>query len=404
MTSIISTAKNEYFRKIIHMDLDAFFCAVEELKNPALKDRPFAVGGSPTGRGVIASCSYAARKRGVHSAMPTVQALRLCPNLILVSSRHREYSQKSKSVMQILAEITPLMEQISVDEAFLDVSDLPEDSTEIARNLQKRIDVETGLPASFGLASNKLVAKIANDFGKKQKGGDSYPRAIQVVNPGLEADFLSPLPVDMLWGVGPKTAARLKVNGVKTIGDLARLSDEYLKIHFGNNGQFLKNNALGIDTRPVESYDEMKSISQEMTFDQDISDGDLVIHEIRKISEKLGFRLRKNNLMAFTIKVKIRYSNFKTLTRQITSQKAIDQDSIIFDYAEQLFLSHWDRNYPIRLIGVGVSQFLEGEKQLSLWDTLEDKESKLLKVVDSIKSKYGSDMIKKGSSLKKSNG
>ena len=151
------------------MDLDAFFCAVEELKNPALKDRPFAVGGSPTGRGVIASCSYAARKRGVHSAMPTVQALRLCPNLILVSSRHREYSQKSKSVMQILAEITPLMEQISVDEAFLDVSDLPEDSTEIARNLQKRIDVETGLPASFGLASNKLVAKIANDFGKKQR-------------------------------------------------------------------------------------------------------------------------------------------------------------------------------------------------------------------------------------------
>ena len=394
----------EKYRKILHMDLDAFFCAVEELKNPKLKDKPFAVGGSPTGRGVIASCSYAARKRGVHSAMPTVQALRLCPNLILVSSRHREYSQKSKSVMQILADITPLMEQISVDEAFLDVSDLPEESVEIARNLQKRIDLETGLPASFGVASNMLVAKIANDFGKKLKGGDSYPRAIQVVNPGQEADFLKPLPVEMLWGVGPKTASRLKVNGVKTIGELARLSDEFLKIHFGNNGQFLKNNALGIDTRPVENYDEMKSISQEMTFDQDISDVDIVIREIRKISEKLGFRLRKNKLMAYTIKVKIRYSNFKTLSRQTTLQKAIDQDSIIFDHAQQLFLNHWDQNFSIRLIGVGVSQFLEGEKQLSLWDTQEEKESKLLKIVDSIKSKYGNDVINKGSSLKKGNG
>jgi DNA polymerase-4 len=393
--------KSERYRKIIHMDLDAFFCAVEELKNPALENKPFAVGGSPTGRGVIASCSYAARRFGVHSAMPTAQALRLCPQLILVSSAHREYSQKSKSVMKILADLTPLMEQISVDEAFLDVSDLPQEIAEIAANLQKRIALETGLPASFGLASNKLVAKIANDFGKKQKGGNSYPRAIQFVKPGHEAEFLAPLAVDMLWGVGPKTALRLKVNGVNTVGDLARASDELLKKHFGNMGQFLKRNALGIDNRPVEGYGDMKSISQEMTFDQDVSDPEVLLHEIKRISEKLGFRLRRNQRMAYVVRIKLRYGNFKTITRQATSLQAMDQDRIIFEQARQLLLSHWDQRTPIRLIGVGVSQFLEGERQLSLWGTNEDKESKLLKVVDSLKDKYGMDVIKKGSSLSK---
>ncbi len=386
-------------RKIIHMDLDAFFCAVEELKNPSLKNKPFAVGGSPTGRGVIASCSYAARKMGIHSAMPTAQALRLCPELILVSSRHREYSQKSKMVMEILADFTPQMEQISVDEAFLDVSDIQKESYAIALDIQLKIDLETGLPASFGVATNKLVAKIANDYGKKQKGGNTYPRAIQVVQPGKEAEFLAPLSVDMLWGVGPKTAEKLKINGVKTIGALANINEDFLVAHFGKNGKFIKNNALGIDSRPVENSGEMKSVSQEMTFDHDISDIDVILSEMKAISEKLGSRLRKKNLMGFTVHVKIRYFDFKTLTRQISLSSPIDQDGIIYDHAKKIFMDHWNQKMPVRLIGISVSRFSQGEKQLSLWDTGEEKESKFLKVYDTLKNKYGNDVIKKGSSL-----
>ncbi len=389
------------YRKIIHMDLDAFFCAVEELKNPSLKNKPFAVGGSPTGRGVIASCSYAARKMGIHSAMPTAQALRLCPELILVSSRHREYSQKSKLVMDILADFTPQMEQISVDEAFLDVSDIQKESYAIALDMQLKIDFETGLPASFGVSTNKLVAKIANDYGKKQKGGNTYPRAIQVVQPGKEADFLAPLSVDMLWGVGPKTAEKLKINGIKTIGKLATISEDFLVAHFGKNGNFIKNNALGIDSRPVENSGEMKSVSQEMTFDHDISDIDVILKEMKLISEKLGSRLRKKNLMGFTVHVKIRYFDFKTLTRQISLSSPIDQDGIIYDHAKKIFMDHWNQKMPIRLIGISVSRFTQGEKQLSLWDSGEEKESKFLKIYDTLKNKYGNEVIKKGSSIRK---
>jgi len=389
------------YRKIIHMDLDAFFCAVEELKNPSLKNKPFAVGGSPTGRGVIASCSYAARKMGIHSAMPTAQALRLCPELILVSSRHREYSQKSKLVMDILADFTPQMEQISVDEAFLDVSDIQKESYAIALDMQLKIDFETGLPASFGVSTNKLVAKIANDYGKKQKGGNTYPRAIQVVQPGKEADFLAPLSVDMLWGVGPKTAEKLKINGIKTIGELATISEDFLVAHFGKNGNFIKNNALGIDSRPVENSGEMKSVSQEMTFDHDISDIDVILKEMKLISEKLGSRLRKKNLMGFTVHVKIRYFDFKTLTRQISLSSPIDQDGIIYDHAKKIFMDHWNQKMLIRLIGISVSRFTQGEKQLSLWDSGEEKESKFLKIYDTLKNKYGNEVIKKGSSIRK---
>lgn len=389
------------FRKIIHMDLDAFFCAVEELKNPSLKNKPFAVGGSPTGRGVIASCSYAARKLGIHSAMPTAQAFRLCPELILVSSRHREYSQKSKLVMDILADFTPRLEQISVDEAFLDVSDIQKESYAIALDIQLKIDFETGLPASFGVSTNKLVAKIANDYGKKQKGGNTYPRAIQVVQPGKEADFLAPLSVDMLWGVGPKTAEKLKIIGIKSIGALAAVSEDFLIVHFGKNGNFIKNNALGIDSRPVENSGEMKSVSQEMTFEHDISDIDVILSEMKLISEKLGSRLRKKNLMGFTVHVKIRYFDFKTLSRQISLSNPIDQDGIIYDHARKIFLDHWNQKMPVRLIGISISRFTQGEKQLSLWDTGEEKESKFLKVYDTLKNKYGNEVIKKGSSIHK---
>ncbi|PKN90544.1 MAG: DNA polymerase IV, partial [Chloroflexi bacterium HGW-Chloroflexi-7] len=201
------------FRKILHLDLDAFFCAVEELKDPSLAGKPFAVGGRAEHRGVISTCSYAARQFGVHSAMPTGQALKLCPSLLLISGRHGEYGEKSREVMDIVHQLTGLVEQVSVDEAFMDVTDLPEHGESIARRLQADVFEKTGLPCSIGVASNKLVAKIATDTGKARNKGCGYPRAILVVPNGGEAEFLAPLPVKAMWGVGPKMEKALNDAG-----------------------------------------------------------------------------------------------------------------------------------------------------------------------------------------------
>lgn len=389
----------ERARKIIHMDLDAFFCAVEELKDPSLKGKPFAVGGNPHERGVIASCSYAARRYGVHSAMPTSQAIKLCPQLLLVSSGHGEYSRKSREVMEILSNFTPLLEQISIDEAFLDVSDLPQSGEEIASQIKNRIWTETHLSASFGVACNKLVAKIANDYGKKQSQSDSYPGVILAVKNGDEANFLAPLPANMLWGVGPKTAEKLKLMGIKTIGDLAHIPESSLITHFGKNGVFLKQRASGIDKGSVESYDEIKSISQEVTFSEDILEIDTLIEEIRSISNKLGFRLRNDHLHAQIVRVKIRYYDFHTFTRQRKLNHAFNQDSVIFDNAVRIFEQNWDKKSPIRLIGVGVSKFITQGVQLNLWETEDDKERKLLEAVDALKQKFGDKVIQRASGI-----
>ena len=226
-------------RKILHLDLDAFFCAVEEQQNPDLVGKAFAVGGRPESRGVVASCSYAARQFGIHSAMPMARAVQLCSDLIIVPNRHGLYRQISHEVMSRLNALTPLVEQISIDEAFLDVSDLPEPAAAIAARLQDTIHQELGLPCSLGVASNKLVAKIANDVGKSQAWSNQPPNAITVVAPGEEAAFLAPLPVRALWGVGPKTADQLAALGLLTIGDIARWSEEDLIRRFGKHGQDL---------------------------------------------------------------------------------------------------------------------------------------------------------------------
>ena len=192
-------------RKILHIDLDAFFCSVEENKNPSLRGKPFAVGGRPDQRGVVASCSYAARKFGVRSAMPMARAMKLCPELIIVSGRHGEYGKISKQVMDYLGTLTPLIEQVSIDEAFLDLSDLPESGESLAKSIQKTIQEQYHLPCSIGVATNKLVAKIATDAGKAANRTDHSPQAITNVAPGMEAEFLAPLPAQALWGIGPKT-------------------------------------------------------------------------------------------------------------------------------------------------------------------------------------------------------
>lgn len=370
-------------RTIIHLDLDAFFCSVEELHNPSLKGRPFAIGGRPEVRGVVASCSYPARQFGVRSAMPMGRAMKLCPELLVIPGRYNEYSRISKQVMEYLYRLTPLVEQISIDEAFLEVTELPEEGVSIGRRLQTSIREELGLPCSLGIASNKMVAKIATDVGKIDGPRDSPPNAITVVPPGEEAAFLNPLPVDALWGVGPKTAARLAELGVKTIGDLADYPEVELRKMFGKNGSDLAKHARGIDERLISTSHEIKSISQETTFARDIADKSRLLNTLQKLSNRVASRLQKSELSGSTIKVKIRWPDFTTITRQMTLTQPTDQENQIFNAANQLFLREWQPGKAVRLLGVGVSSLQESSRQLSLWDDSAQNASQLQSATDS---------------------
>jgi DNA polymerase IV len=291
-------------RKIIHMDLDAFFCAVEEGRDPALRGLPFAVGGRPESRGVVASCSYAARQFGIHSAMPMAQAVKRCAQLIIVPTSHGIYSQVSQQVMAILYELTERVEKLSIDEAFLDVSARPESAPDLAVQLQARIRRELNLPASLGVATNKLVAKIATDVGKAAVHTGDYPNAIQIVPPGEEARFLAPLPTRALWGVGPKTAGKMAEVGIHTIGDIARSSPGLLESRFGKNGRDLYIRAQGIDNREVETGRETKSISQETTFAVDVRDDAHLRRTLQEQAEQVSRRLRRAQLAGTTVKLK----------------------------------------------------------------------------------------------------
>ncbi|HNS61127.1 MAG TPA: DNA polymerase IV, partial [Anaerolineales bacterium] len=383
-------------RTILHLDLDAFFCSVEETRNPELRGKAFAVGGRPEERGVVASCSYAARRNGVRSAMPMSQALRLNPGLIIVSGHHRAYSDVSKQVMQRLHDLTALVEQISIDEAFLDISDIQDDSQRIARGLQTRIRDELHLPCSIGIASNKLVAKIATEVGKalalkriKADGRTEPPNAVTVVPSGEEAAFLNPLPADMLWGVGPKTSKRLAELGIHTIGDIARWREEDLIRLFGENGRELSRHAKGIDARPVVTERETKSISQEITFSRDVRDDKMLEKTVREQSAEVARQLRKNELAGSTIKLKIRWPDFTTLTRQKTLNHRTDQEDEITKAALELLRSVRKSNQLVRLIGVGVSGLGAPIRQLGLWDVDNEKSRKLQEAVDVLREKYG---------------
>jgi len=398
------------FRTILHLDLDAFFCAVEETRNPALRGVAFAVGGKPNERGVVASCSYAARKMGVRSAMPMSRAVRLCPGLVIVPGHHRIYRDVSHQVMDILRSTSGLVEQISIDEAFLDISDIRDEPERIARGLQSRIRDELHLPSSIGIASNKLVAKIATEVGKalalmriKAQGLTEPPNALTVVPYGEEAAFLSPLPADMLWGVGPKTFQRLADLGIHTIGDIAKWPENELIRLFGENGRDLSRHAKGIDNRPIVTERETKSISQEITFSVDVRDDKVLQKTIREQSARVASQLRKSELAGSTIKLKIRWPDFTTLTRQTTLGYRTDQEDEIAEAALELMKSVRKPNQAVRLIGVGVSGLGQPIRQLGLWDTSEavlrmdnEKSRKLQEALDVLREKYGSDVIHKG--------
>ena len=387
-------------RKILHLDLDAFFCSVEELLDPSLKGKPFAVGGNPQGRGVVSSCSYTARKFGVHSAMPMARALSLCPELIVIHHRHGLYGEYSNKVMDILRSYTPLFQQVSIDEAFLDVSDLPKPAGVIAREIQERVDREVHLPCSLGVATNKLVAKVANDFGKSQVKSGQAPRQITIVPPGEEAAFLAPLDIQSLWGIGPKTSQKLHGQGIHTIGQLAALSIAELEAYFGNNALEMHARALGIDPSPVHSEREVKSVSNEVTFTKDTTDSEVLRQTLRALADKVGYRLRQAGFAGSVVQIKLRYSNFETITRQTALPQPTNLDDEIYAAAEKLFEANIIPTRAVRLIGIGVSRLNPPYRQLSLWDNNQDEKEKLASAIDQLKEKYGQDVIKRASMMK----
>ncbi len=333
-------------RKILHIDLDAFYCSIETLRDPALRGIPFAVGARPEQRGVVSSCSYAARKFGVHSAMPMGQALKACPHLKIVPVHFAAYEEASHLVIAILNNLTPFVEQLSIDEAFLDVTILRDPAEAIARSLQSEINTKFGLPCSLGVATNKLVAKIANNIGKAKVRSDNPPNAIHVIAPGTEAAFLAPLPVRELWGVGPKTAEQLAQLDLHTIGDIARQTEADLVRRFGKHGQELFQRAQGLDERPVEADDVAKSISKETTFTVDAHDAQHLKSTLQQLSDSVGRHVRQSELLARTVKIKVRWSNFETVTRQMSLPAPTDLDDIIFEAAFALFENVWTPGRP----------------------------------------------------------
>jgi DNA polymerase-4 len=353
----------EQLRAIIHLDLDAFFPSVEVLLNAELADKPLIVGGRPEERGVVASASYSARAFGVRSAMPTARALALCPDAVVLPPHHGVYRDYSRQVMAILREASPTVEQMSIDEAYLDVTTQVSawvHALDIARSVQSRVRAEVRLSASLGIATNKLVAKVASDRDK--------PGGLTAVPPGEEAAFLAPLPVRVLWGVGPVTEQKLAQMGITTIGELARFSEQDLQNRFGSQGLALSQYARGIDDRPVVTEHERKSVSQERTFSRDIADVDALKRSLWQMSQGVAGHLQRTQMAASTVAIKLRYSDFTTLTRQMALAVPTADEQEIYRAALSLLQRAWQRGRPVRLLGVAARQLSAPVGQLSLWD------------------------------------
>ncbi len=354
-------------RTSLHVDLDAFFAAVEQRDRPELRGKPVIVGGGgPTDRGVVSTASYEARKFGVRSAMPLRTAAALCPQGIFVPVDGRKYQAESRRVMAILRRFTPLVEPVSIDEAFLDVTGteaLWGPGEEVARRIRAAIREETQLTASVGVASTKLVAKIASDLRK--------PDGLVIVPPGSEAAFLAPLPISRLWGVGPQVATALRDYGVATLGDLSAMPIDLLVRRFGKHGASLHERAMGIDDSPVADAGQAKSISHEHTFEVDTNDRETIERTLLAMADGVAGRLRSAGLKASTITVKIRDSSFRTITRQRTLADPTDLAEPIWHVAIELARPEI-RGIHVRLLGVGTSNFAE-PAQMPLFGTGEEE-------------------------------
>lgn len=377
-------------RYIAHFDLDSFFVSVEVLNDPSLKGKAVIVGGSRE-RGVVTSCSYEARKFGVHSAMPMNRAMKLCPHAIVVRGTRGEYSRYSRWVTDIIAAKAPLFEKASIDEFYLDLTGMDKffDPYQWTIDLRAEIIEKTQLPISFGLATNKMIAKIATDEAK--------PNGYLFVQPGMEKQFLAPLPVNKFPGVGEHTFLTLKSMGIHTIRDIANTPEAVLEKKLGKYGADLWQKSQGLHFGEVHAYHEAKSISTENTFEENIADGERLLSELVRMTEKVAFELRQDEKLTGCIAVKIRYPDFETTSRQTTIDYTLRDDELI-PVAIDLFHKLYRKGQPVRLLGVRLSELTNHAVQASLFDDAE-KKNKLYKAIDDVKNTFGKTSLKKARTL-----
>jgi len=378
---------------ILHADMDAFFSAVEERENPELKGKAVIIGGvSLSNRGVVSTASYEAREYGVHSAMPIAKARKLCPDGIYLPARHGLYKESSREIFNILNKYTPLVEKLSIDEAFLDVKGcerLYGSSVEIAKKIKNEVKRKTELTISVGVSVNKFLAKLASDFDK--------PDGLTIIKKEDIKSFMRNLDIDKIWGVGNVFASKLAAEEVYKAGDIWSYSLEELKEKFGKAGVKLFFLSRGLDNREVKSQSQIKSISHEETFIDNISDQDKLFAYLFKMSEKVSFRLHSNSLKGNTVFIKVRYSDFSTYSRQKSLKAAVNSSEEIYRTAKKLLKNDNLLKKPLRLLGVGVSNLCsEGKEQLNLFAEADDQ---LDQTIDELKRKYGFDKISRARKL-----
>ncbi len=382
---------------ILHVDMDAFFVSVELLERPKLRGKPVVVGGRPDQRGVVTAASYEARKFGVHSAMPLRTAGRLCPQAIFLDGHHEKYSEWSDSVATILGKFSPIVEMVSIDEAYLDLSGterLHGPPLAAADKLLRSITRQTGLPCSGGLASTRLVAKVASDQGK--------PRGLVWVAPGMEARFLAPLPIRKIPGIGEVTERALRALGIETVEQLASHRQEQLEKIFGQWGTALYRKARGGDSYEFLIDAEPKSISHNHTFGEDTADVAQMESLVSHLSQKTCKRLREAGLFARTLTLTIRYAGFETNTRSKSVQDPVHLDADVHRIFLDLFRTHRDRKRKVRLLGVALSSLCHGGTQLDLLETgRREKLDRLTKAADRIRDKFGFGSVQFGGSLRR---
>ncbi len=378
---------------ILHADMDAFFSAVEQRENPELKGEAVIVGGvNLNNRGVVSTASYEARKFGVHSAMPVAQAKKLCPDGIYLPARHGLYEQASKEIFSILKRYTPLVEKLSIDEAFLDVQGcerLYGSAVEIAQKIKSEVKSETDLTISVGVSINKFLAKLASDYDK--------PDGLTVIKKDDVKNFMRNLDINKIWGVGDVFAAKLAEEKIYKASDIWSYSLEELQRRYGKAGVKLFFLSRGIDKREVKSRSEIKSVSHEETFADNISDREKLFAYLFKMSEKVSFRLHSNSLKGGTVFIKVRYADFSTYSRQKSLKVAVNSSEEIYQRAKELLTQNNLLKKPIRLLGIGVSNLCqEGKEQLNLFS---DGEDRLDKTIDELKRKYGFEKISRARKL-----
>ena len=375
-------------RWIMHVDMDAFYASVEILDNPELKGLPVIVGGR-SARGVVSTCSYEARKFGVHSAMPLFEARRLCPHGVYLPVRPHRYAEMSGKIMAIFRETSPLVEQLSIDEAFLDLTGMERlgGAETIARKVQDRIMDELKLSASVGLAPNKFLAKLASDMRK--------PHGFVKIAPEEAAPLLAPMPVSKIFGIGRSAEEKLKQFGIEKIGQLAAADITILRKVFGINAEQVKLLARGLDDRPVVNEEEAKSIGKENTFDRDLTDFESCREEVLDLCGQVGWRLRREKLAGHTVTLKVKFADFHTITRSATSDRLIAWDEDFLALVEKL-LQKINVKPGVRLLGVSVSNLFCPEDEPTLGFEEDERMKKRNQAIDALKGKFGENIIKRG--------